>query len=66
MTVNEARVTQADVSASNGVIHGINQVLLPPEERGNLAEVLSAHGFTQLVDLVVAAGLADTVSNGGE
>ncbi|XP_042882491.1 transforming growth factor-beta-induced protein ig-h3-like isoform X2 [Penaeus japonicus] len=65
VTVNEARVTQVDVSASNGVIHAINQVLLPPEERGNLAEVLSAHGFTQLVDLVVAAGLADTVSNGG-
>ncbi|ROT67403.1 hypothetical protein C7M84_014516 [Penaeus vannamei] len=65
VTVNGAPVTRADVPASNGVVHVIDQVLLPPEEMGNLAEVLSAQGFTQLVDLVVAAGLADTVSNGG-
>ncbi|XP_037795059.1 transforming growth factor-beta-induced protein ig-h3-like isoform X2 [Penaeus monodon] len=65
VTVNGAPVTRADVPASNGVIHVIDQVLLPPEEMGNLAEVLSAQGFTQLVDLVVAAGLADTVSSGG-
>ncbi|XP_047472767.1 transforming growth factor-beta-induced protein ig-h3-like [Penaeus chinensis] len=65
VTVNGAPVTRADVPANNGVVHVIDQVLLPPEEMGNLAEVLSAQGFTQLVDLVVAAGLADTVSNGG-
>lgn len=64
--MNGAPVTRADVPASNGVIHVIDQVLLPPEEMGNLAEVLSAQGFTQLVDLVVAAGLADTVSSGGQ
>lgn len=29
--VNEAMVTMADVEASNGVIHAIDQVLLPPE-----------------------------------
>ncbi len=28
--VNKARVTKADVLASNGVIHVINQVLIPP------------------------------------
>jgi len=28
--VNKARVTKADVAASNGVIHVINRVLLPP------------------------------------
>jgi uncharacterized surface protein with fasciclin (FAS1) repeats len=28
--VNDAKVTQADVDASNGVIHVIDQVLLPP------------------------------------
>jgi uncharacterized surface protein with fasciclin (FAS1) repeats len=28
--VNSAKVTQADVSASNGVIHVINRVLMPP------------------------------------
>jgi len=65
--VNDVSVTQADIAASNGVIHVIDQVLLPPAEptTGNLAEVLTAQGFTTLVDLVVKAGLADTVSNGG-
>lgn len=29
--VNEATVVQADVQASNGVIHAIDQVLLPPD-----------------------------------
>jgi uncharacterized surface protein with fasciclin (FAS1) repeats len=31
VTVNEAMVIQADVQASNGVIHAIDQVLLPPD-----------------------------------
>jgi uncharacterized surface protein with fasciclin (FAS1) repeats len=30
VTVNEAHVTQADIQASNGVIHAIDQVILPP------------------------------------
>ncbi|MCS6952590.1 MAG: fasciclin domain-containing protein [Bryobacterales bacterium] len=29
--VNEAKVTQADVAASNGVIHVIDKVILPPQ-----------------------------------
>jgi|GEM_PF-662497 uncharacterized surface protein with fasciclin (FAS1) repeats len=29
--VGNARVTQPDIQASNGVIHGINQVILPPD-----------------------------------
>jgi uncharacterized surface protein with fasciclin (FAS1) repeats len=28
--INHAQVTQADIKASNGVIHVINSVLLPP------------------------------------
>lgn len=31
VSVNNARVIQADVQASNGVIHAINQVLVPPD-----------------------------------
>ncbi|WP_340626628.1 fasciclin domain-containing protein [Aphanizomenon flos-aquae] len=30
MYVGNAKVTKADVKASNGVIHVINKVLLPP------------------------------------
>ncbi|MBN3940240.1 MAG: fasciclin domain-containing protein [Nostoc sp.] len=31
VSVNNARVLQADVKASNGIIHAINQVLIPPD-----------------------------------
>jgi uncharacterized surface protein with fasciclin (FAS1) repeats len=31
VTVNNAKVTQADIEASNGVIHAIDQVILPQE-----------------------------------
>lgn len=31
VTVNEASVVQTDIEASNGVIHAIDQVLLPPD-----------------------------------
>ncbi|MEM7063691.1 MAG: fasciclin domain-containing protein [Cyanobacteria bacterium P01_B01_bin.77] len=31
VTVNEASVVKADIEASNGIIHVVNQVLLPPQ-----------------------------------
>ncbi|CAN5184784.1 hypothetical protein BH23VER1_BH23VER1_11750 [soil metagenome] len=31
ITVNNARVLKADIMASNGVIHAVNRVLMPPE-----------------------------------
>lgn len=31
VTVNNARVTQADIQASNGVIHVIDRIILPPQ-----------------------------------
>jgi uncharacterized surface protein with fasciclin (FAS1) repeats len=30
--VNKARVTKADIGASNGVIHVVNRVLIPPAD----------------------------------
>ena len=33
--VNNANVTNADIVASNGVIHAINQVMLPPDLQGS-------------------------------
>jgi transforming growth factor-beta-induced protein len=47
-----ATVIQADVFASNGVVHVIDQVILPPR---NLAEVATDAGFTSLVGAVGAA-----------
>ncbi|MEH2143549.1 fasciclin domain-containing protein [Nostoc sp.] len=31
VTVNDAKVTQADIEGTNGVIHAIDQVILPPD-----------------------------------
>jgi len=31
VTVNDANVTAADIEASNGVIHVIDKVILPPQ-----------------------------------
>jgi uncharacterized surface protein with fasciclin (FAS1) repeats len=50
VSVNGARVTQADLAASNGVIHIIDQVLLPPP--GNLVRL--AQGNPDLSLLVAA------------
>lgn len=35
--VNDAKVTATDIQASNGVIHVINKVILPPEEKKDSA-----------------------------
>lgn len=61
VSVNGARVTQADVSASNGVIHVIDKVLLPPG--GNLLEsivALNAANNNQFSLLIAAATRAGT------
>jgi uncharacterized surface protein with fasciclin (FAS1) repeats len=48
--VNGCKVTSADIAASNGVIHSIEHVLIPPA--GNLVEV--AQGNNNLTYLVAA------------
>ncbi|MBE8967000.1 fasciclin domain-containing protein [Nostocales cyanobacterium LEGE 12452] len=44
VSVNNARVLQADVKASNGVIHAINQVLIPPDV--NISQLNQPPGST--------------------
>ncbi|WP_026770466.1 fasciclin domain-containing protein [Asinibacterium sp. OR53] len=57
--VNGVKVTQADVPASNGVIHVINRVLLPPA--GNLVQVTQSDtGFSYLVAAVLRASQGST------
>jgi uncharacterized surface protein with fasciclin (FAS1) repeats len=61
--VNGIPVTQADIMASNGVIHAIARVLMPPV--GNLVQAAQADtSLTYLVAAVVRAssGSADLVS----
>jgi len=63
--LNQATVTSADVAASNGVIHVIDKVLVPP---GVLTVVQMAQlnpAFSVLVEAVVAADLATTLSGSG-
>jgi uncharacterized surface protein with fasciclin (FAS1) repeats len=63
--LNLASVTGADVAASNGVIHVIDKVLVPP---GVLDVVQMAQlnpAFSVLVEAVVAANLAGTLAGAG-
>merc|ERR1712205_143481 len=68
-------VTKADNIASNGVVHIINGVLLPPQPtpappqpKGQNIVQLAEHtpDLSTLVSAVVAAGLADTLSSAGK
>ena len=59
-----ARIVATDVPATNGVVHVIDRVILPADK--NLVETAQAiPDFSILVDAVVAAGLAPTLSGPG-
>lgn len=62
MLNNSARVTTADVSASNGVIHIIDKVLLPPTV---VDLAINNPSFSILVQAVVKAELVETLSGAG-
>ncbi len=59
---NTASVVLADVVGTNGVIHVIDKVLLPPTVVGT---ALNNSAFSTLVSAVVKAGLAETLSGAG-
>ena len=59
---NSASVVLADVVGTNGVIHVIDKVLLPPTVVGI---ALNNSAFTTLVSAVVKAGLAETLGTAG-
>lgn len=68
--INEAKVIITDIETSNGVIHVIDAVLLPPSdeaaESNTIVDVAVADGrFTTLVAAVQAAGLVETLSGEG-
>ncbi|MCZ7547181.1 MAG: fasciclin domain-containing protein [Anaerolineae bacterium] len=63
-TINGANIVATDIFASNGVIHVIDAVILPPE--GNIVETaVNAGSFTSLVAAVEIAGLVDALSGPG-
>jgi uncharacterized surface protein with fasciclin (FAS1) repeats len=51
--VNGIKVTAADIPASNGVIHRVGRVILPPV--GNIVETATAAGLDSLVKAVLRA-----------
>lgn len=60
-----ARVTQADVGATNGVVHVIDKVLVPPGVL-NVVQMAQANpAFSSLVSAVVQANLQGTLSGAG-
>ncbi len=70
--VNDANVIITDIEASNGVIHVIDAVLLPPAEEemmeapGTIVDIAVADGrFTTLVAALQAAGLDTTLAGEG-
>jgi transforming growth factor-beta-induced protein len=64
--VNDANVITADVKASNGVIHVIDAVLLPPTVAAKLASAepatTEAAAEADIVDTAVAAGSFNTLA----
>lgn len=78
--INDAQVTVADIEASNGVIHVIDAVILPPSDEaeaapaeaaaeetvGNIVEVAAAAGgFSTLLTAATEAGLVDALTGEG-
>ena len=64
--VGDATVTTADVMASNGVIHVIDKVLMPPADLVDIAAVAMSTGVhDSLVAALVKADLVSTVQGEG-
>jgi len=64
--INESKIVLADVEASNGVIHVIDAVLLPPAELSDIVDTAVADGrFTTLAAALQAASLVETLKGEG-
>ncbi len=64
--INDSLVVIADIVASNGVIHVIDAVLLPPEPLGSIVDIaLGDERFETLVAALQAAELVETLQGEG-
>ncbi len=62
--INGNQVTQADITASNGVIHKINTVLIPPTQ--NIVQIVVASpSYSLLKEAVLKCGLDGALSGAG-
>ncbi len=62
--VNEANVVITDIQGSNGIIHVLDQVLLPPSD-DIVDTAVNAGSFQTLVAALEAAGLVETLRGEG-
>jgi uncharacterized surface protein with fasciclin (FAS1) repeats len=62
--VDDATVKTADVKASNGVIHVINKILIPPKD-DIVATAVAAGTFTKLASALTSADLVTTLQGKG-
>ncbi|MBM3428721.1 MAG: fasciclin domain-containing protein, partial [Bacteroidetes bacterium] len=58
--INHAQVSYADITADNGVLHVVDEVLLPSE---TVVDVALDNGFTYLATAVVTAELLPALTN---
>ncbi len=66
LQVNDIDVVDADIRASNGIIHIIDEVLIDPDPRPSITELaLSTPELSILVEAVSRTGLDLVLSNGG-
>ena len=63
--VNGAQVVKTDIMCSNGIIHVIDSVILPPEKKDIVDTAVGAGSFNTLVAAVKAAGLVETLKSDG-
>jgi uncharacterized surface protein with fasciclin (FAS1) repeats len=64
VTINDATVIEADLRASNGIIHVVDSVLLPPTN--DIVEIAASAGsFSTLVTALQAADLVETLQGEG-
>ncbi len=66
--INNAKVVTTDIKCSNGVIHVIDSVIMPPEKseaKDIVDTAVGAEGFSTLVAAVKAADLVETLKSEG-
>ena len=64
VSISGSKVIAADIIADNGVIHVVDQVILPPSQ--TIAEIVTANeDFSTLLAAVSAADLAETLGGDG-
>jgi len=64
--VNESKVVITDIVTSNGIIHVIDSVLLPPADKADIVDTAVADGrFKTLAAALGAAGLVETLQGAG-